>query len=175
MAIGSLPIMLIAFDKLLEMWRRKMAVFPPGSGGAKGPQTWMGKLVSQLTPDERQWWMQSMRQLPLRTVVDMAKGFNPYGSANPLDDDMLDDDHPKSSLDARLDNEARALLLQRIAGLGSRFVVNRPDFLHCHVHRETDKVIVFWVSAGQGGYVEQAIAEFPSDTFVAQIRLIFIA
>lgn len=70
-----------------------------------------------------------------------------------------------------LNVRAAEMLRKRIGGLRAELRVPDGDFLACHVVNEM--VHVFYCHNGTSGVTQEQIDLFPSDTLVAQFRMIF--
>ena len=77
---------------------------------------------------------------------------------------------PLSAVD--LHYKARSMLQDRLGTINSRFQPKEGDFMWCHVDMERQKVFVFFVFDGQDGSTSEGLEMFPSDTLVAQLRMI---
>lgn len=64
----------------------------------------------------------------------------------------------------------RRLFLGRMGGVRGNFALTERDFLHCQL--EGDLVFVFFLLNGKEGVVKEQADMFPSDTLIAQFRMI---
>lgn len=69
-----------------------------------------------------------------------------------------------------LSSRAREQFVARMGGVRSTFFVQDTDCVYTHING--DKVILFYCFSGKVGHVEEPIDMFPSDTLIAQFRMI---
>lgn len=77
---------------------------------------------------------------------------------------------PLPSANLPISARAREMFLKRVGGLHQELRLNKDDFLHCQPYN--DEIILFYLLRGKEGIVRQPIDLFPSDTLVAQFRLL---
>ena len=65
---------------------------------------------------------------------------------------------------------ARQLFFARMGGVRGKFSLKSGDFLTTHVDHD-DKIHVFYCFSGNSGVTQEPIDMFPSDTLIAQFRM----
>lgn len=66
--------------------------------------------------------------------------------------------------------KARDMFIARMGGVNNTFIVRKKDFVQCHVTDDT--VHLFYYFGQKVGNVSEPIGLFPSDTLIAQFRLL---
>ena len=65
---------------------------------------------------------------------------------------------------------AKELFVNRMKGVRGNFTLKDTDFVETHIHSDT--VIMFYCFDGRDGIVREPIDVWPSDTLIAQFRMV---
>lgn len=139
----------------------------------------LGTLANHRRPTSAEMYQQIQAQAQAQINADLAQvqqdmaqavGMNSLlGAQMQVHSPRMPTDRDKISL---LSAKAREHFVQRMGGVRGNFDVQAGDCIYTHVLE--DRCILFYCLKGKTGIVEEPTDVFPSDTLIAQFRMILV-
>ena len=71
--------------------------------------------------------------------------------------------------------KAKELFMLRMGGVTGQFILRKADFLKCHVTPDMVHLFYCFDNGNKAGNLAEPVGLFPSDTLIAQFRLILLS